>query len=315
MNVEPLSLVCRACSAPVPPRELACPGCFALVHKDELQTLASRAAEATSRGDLGGALEAWRTALSFLPPQSRQHAQVRERISKLSIRLDAPAPKQSKLAGGVGAIGLLFVGLTKLPTLLTMLVSIGVYWTAFGWKLAVGLIACMYVHEIGHVVELRRHGIAATAPMFFPGFGAWVRLKQYPNDPREDARVGLAGPRWGMIVSLAVAAVGALAHWPSFVAIGHASALLNLFNLLPLGSLDGGRGFRALDRKGRWAATAAIAFAWAVTHEKLLVLLFLVALIRCFGAAPEQRDRRALWEYVLLVAVLSGLTMLRVPGL
>src|SRR2546430_4861243 len=78
-----------------------------------------------------------------------------------------------------------------------MLLSAGVYWTIWGWKFALGVVLSIYVHEMGHVQALQRYGIKATAPMFIPGVGAVVRLKQYPADRREDARVGLAGPLWG----------------------------------------------------------------------------------------------------------------------
>ena len=86
----------------------------------------------------------------------------------------------------------LLLGLTKLGTLSSMLLSLAVYWRVFGWYFALGLVLCIYVHEIGHVVALKRLGIAATSPMFIPGFGAVVRLKQYPIDAEEEALVGLA---------------------------------------------------------------------------------------------------------------------------
>src|SRR3989454_12639768 len=79
-----------------------------------------------------------------------------------------------------------------------MLLSAGVYWAAWGWKFALGVVLSIYVHEMGHVQALQRYGIKATAPMFIPGVGAVVRLKQYPASPREDARVGLAGPLGGL---------------------------------------------------------------------------------------------------------------------
>ncbi|MBI2391681.1 MAG: hypothetical protein HYV09_18980 [Deltaproteobacteria bacterium] len=209
----------------------------------------------------------------------------------------------------------LVLGLTKLPTLLSMLVAMGVCWTAYGWSFAVGLIAAIYVHEIGHVVALRRLGIAATSPMFVPGFGAFVRLRQYPADAREDARVGLAGPRYGCVASLAAAGLGLVLASPFLLAIARASAWLNLFNLLPLGSLDGGRGFRALDRRSRVLALAVLVVAWALTKESLVAILAIVALLRLAGAAPAQGDRRAAVEYTALIAVLSALTLLQVPGL
>src|SRR5437870_5020636 len=88
-----------------------------------------------------------------------------------------------------------------------MLLSAGLYWTIWGWKFAFGLVLSIYIHEMGHVQALQRYGIKATAPMFIPGFGAVIRLKQHPADAREDARVGLAGPLRGLRAALAAYAV------------------------------------------------------------------------------------------------------------
>src|ERR1051326_5804830 len=127
-------------------------------------------------------------------------------MSCASCRQFAPAPDPSphrnpwggrfaKIgAGGVAAwkfktillLGLtkgklLLLGLTKMSTLLSMLAMFGTYWFAYGWPFAAGLVLSIYVHEMGHVIALRRYNIAATAPMFIPFFGAFVRMKQYPR--------------------------------------------------------------------------------------------------------------------------------------
>jgi Zn-dependent protease len=218
------------------------------------------------------------------------------------------------ITGALSQGKLLLLGFTKVGTLFTMLLSLGVYWTAFGWKFAAGLIGSMYVHEIGHVAALRRYGIAASAPMFLPGLGAVVRLKQYPATPSEDARVGLAGPLWGLGAAVVAYGVALATGWPSWMAIARMGAWLNLFNLLPVWQLDGGRGFRALARRQRWIATAAIGVAWLATGQGLLMLLLLAAVARSFSReAPTTSDRRALIEYVVLVGVLSALASIEVP--
>jgi len=91
----------------------------------------------------------------------------------------------------------LLLGLTKLSTLGSMLAFLGVYWSMFGWKFALGFVLCIYVHEMGHVAELRRFGIAASAPMFIPGLGAFVSLKQLPANVMQDSRVGWPGRSGG----------------------------------------------------------------------------------------------------------------------
>jgi hypothetical protein len=78
-----------------------------------------------------------------------------------------------------------------------MLVSFGAYWALYGWMFGLGLVLSIYVHEMGHVWVVRKLGFAASAPMFLPLMGAFVRLHQRPSSPREDARIGLGGPIWG----------------------------------------------------------------------------------------------------------------------
>ncbi|HEY6323242.1 MAG TPA: site-2 protease family protein [Thermoanaerobaculia bacterium] len=209
---------------------------------------------------------------------------------------------------------LLLLGLTKASTLFSMLLSVGVYWTVFGWRFAVLLVLSIYVHEMGHVAALRRFGIQATAPMFVPGLGALIRLRQHPANPREDARIGLAGPLWGCGAA-AAAYLGFVLGWgPLWAAVARFGAWVNLFNLLPVWQLDGGRAFRALSRQQRLLAVAALAALWALSREGLLLLLLIAAAAQALRRdAPEQPDHVALAEYVLLAAALTLLCLLHVP--
>jgi Zn-dependent protease len=204
----------------------------------------------------------------------------------------------------------LLLGFTKLGTLSSMLLSLGVYWQVFGWYFALGLVLCIYVHEIGHVVALKRLGIAATSPMFIPGVGAIVRLKQYPIDATEDAQVGLAGPRWGLGVSAVAWAVGFFAEVPLLLAIAKTSAWLNLFNLIPVPPLDGGHGFRALSNRERLIVAVGLGAVYGLTHQGMLGIVALVALFRSFEQRAEPAgNRRVLIEYLLVAALLGVLAM------
>lgn len=244
------------------------------------------------------------------------------------------APSSTSKWAGLGAVGLvlwklkwvfgfaltklkfLFLGLTKIKTLLSMLLTMGVYWTMWGWPFAVGFVLSIYVHEIGHVVALRSLGIAASAPMFIPGFGAFVRMHQYPATPAEDARVGLAGPLWGLGAALVTYLAFLISGWDLLAGVARAGAWVNLFNLLPIWQLDGGRAFNAMPKRDRMIAAGVLLAAWYVTGESLLVILLIAAVARCFmGEAPKQHDRYALSVYALLVIVLSAMTMIHVPGL
>ena len=330
--------VCPQCGTHVAPALLACPSCRRLVHADELKRLAADAERATQAGHPSAALAAWRQALELLPPDSTQHQVIAARVGDLSRAVDGqpagakPGSRWGKGAAGLGALGallakfkfalvfiltkakLLLLGLTKAGTLLSMLLSAGVYWTIWGWKFAFGVVLSIYIHEMGHVQALQRYGIKATAPMFIPGLGAVIRLKQYPADAREDARVGLAGPLWGLGATLAAYAVYRATSVGVWGAIAHFGAWVNLFNLLPVWQLDGGRGFRALTRLQRWLAAGVIAVMWLATGEGLLLLLGIAAVASAgFAAAPEEPDQTALFEYCLLVAFLSLLTRVAAP--
>jgi len=209
---------------------------------------------------------------------------------------------------------LLLLGLTKGGTLLSMLLSLGVYWRAFGWKWAVGVVASIYVHEMGHVAMLRRFGIPATAPMFIPGVGALIRSRYYPKDVIADARVGLAGPWWGLGAAAACYVAYLATALPAWGALARVGAWLNLFNLVPVWQLDGAHGFRALARRQRWVATATIGGMLLVTGEGLLALLLIGALLTSWAGTPaEHPDRRTLWEYAVLIVVLAAMTRIPVP--
>ena len=203
---------------------------------------------------------------------------------------------------------LLLLGLTKWKTVLSMLVFIGVYVQVWGWKFALGFALGIYIHEMGHVAALNHYGIAATAPMFIPGLGAFIRLKQHLTDVRQDARVGLAGPIWGLGAGLVAYGIGLATSSQIWFAIAKTTAFLNLFNLIPFWQLDGGRAFHALTRSQRWVAVLVIGGAWMFTHEGLLLLLLILAVVQALGQAAERPDHEALWMYAGLVAVLTWLT-------
>jgi Zn-dependent protease len=335
---------CPDCGSEIAPGLLACPSCGWLMHSETLKSLAAQAEAAEQTGDLSTALSAWRNALDLLPPESRQHGVLLQRIRSLSAQVEdgPPAPKGSgwkKGAAGVGGIAallskfwsvflviltkgkFLLFGLTKWKMLLSMLLSLGVYWSMWGWKFALGFNVSLYIHEMGHVWMLKRYGIKATAPMFIPGFGAFVRLQQHPATVIEDARIGLAGPVWGMGAALAAYGVFLATGVPIWGGIAQAGAFINLFNLIPIWQLDGGRGFRSLTKVQRGLAAAAAGGLCLYTYEErhmnaMLLLIAIAGGARVFmGEAPSKRDDVGLFEFVLLLIVLGMLASIQIPGI
>ena len=144
-----------------------------------------------------------------------------------------------------GAILLLPKG-KLLLTAGTALVSVAAYSLWFGWTFAAGFVLLIFVHEMGHVVQLRREGIKATAPMFIPFMGAVISARSLGENALAEARVGLAGPILGTIGAAACLAIGEATNSDLLRALAYVGFFLNLFNLLPVVPLDGGRAMAAM---------------------------------------------------------------------
>ncbi len=330
------SFFCPQCGTEIPDRFLACPGCHKLVYADRLNLLSKSALQAEQEGRLSDALASWRQALDLLPPRSKQYEALREKITELGRQVDgldtagsgSPVVQEQKSLlgknrGKAGILGLLAVllsklkvlllGLGKLHTLLSMLLAFGIYWSLWGWKFALGFVLSIYIHEMGHVAALSRYGIKATAPLFIPGLGAFIRLQQKLTNPREDARVGLAGPVWGLGAALVACGLFKATGDMVFAAIGRTGAWINLFNLMPVWQLDGGRGFQSLSRWQRWLVLAVMGLMLYVTGEKLLLLLMVLAFFQALRKdAPREPDMTGLIEFAFLVAILSAMTTIPV---
>lgn len=123
----------------------------------------------------------------------------------------------------------------------TMLLSLAVYATIWGWRYAAGFIALLFAHEMGHYFAARQRGLDVGAPAFIPFVGAWIALKDKPIDVETEAYVAIAGPVVGTIAALAVYLWARSEDSGLLLAISYAGLFLNLFNLLPISPLDGGR--------------------------------------------------------------------------
>jgi len=123
----------------------------------------------------------------------------------------------------------------------SMLLSLAVYATIWGWRYAAGFIALLFAHEMGHYVAARQRGLNVGAPAFIPFVGAWIALKEQPVDVETEAYVAIAGPVVGTIAALAVYLWARSEDSGLLLAISYSGLFLNLFNLLPVSPLDGGR--------------------------------------------------------------------------
>jgi Zn-dependent protease len=194
-----------------------------------------------------------------------------------------------RIGGALAAIGLflaklgtkaklLLVALPKLKLFTTsasMLVSIVAYQLIFGWLFSIGFVLLLLLHELGHVFQLRREGVKASAPMFIPFLGAVISAKSMGDDAGAEARVGLAGPVLGSIATLVPLGIWLATGSHFWQALAFVGFFLNLFNLLPILPLDGGRAMAALS-PWIWLVGLAGLVAMAFFFPSPIVLLILV---------------------------------------
>jgi Zn-dependent protease len=188
-----------------------------------------------------------------------------------------------KFAAQLKALLLLLPKIKLLTTSGTMLVSIAAYSLIWGWRFAVGFVLLIFVHEMGHVLQLRREGVKASAPMFIPFLGAVIWAKSLGNSALAEARVGLAGPILGSIGAAALIPVASATGNDLFTALAFTGFFLNLFNLVPVVPLDGGRAMAALS-PWMWFVGFAGLVAAAIAFPNPIIILIVL-----FGAMETWR--------------------------
>lgn len=151
-----------------------------------------------------------------------------------------------------------------LVTIGTMLVSLAAYAWIWGWAFAAGFVLLLFLHEMGHVIQLHREGIKASAPMFVPFLGALITARSLGASAVAEARVGLAGPILGGIASAACILIWHASGSDMWRALAFTGFFLNLFNLLPVVPLDGGR-----------AVAAMAPWMWFLGLASMIPLVFL----------------------------------------
>ncbi|MGH3022246.1 MAG: site-2 protease family protein [Gaiellaceae bacterium] len=199
----------------------------------------------------------------------------RSRLRELATKLWVPLAGLGYLIFKFKAALLAVLKLKLFATSASMLVSIGAYAWIWGWRFAVGFVLLLFVHELGHVLELRRQGVPATAPLFIPFLGAVVGMKELPHNVWREAQVALAGPILGSLGAVGVWAAGEALDSDLLVALAFTGFFLNLFNLLPVSPLDGGRAVAAL-HPALWAVGLVLLLGLTLLYPNPILILVLV---------------------------------------
>jgi Zn-dependent protease len=214
--------------------------------------------------------------------RQRSRSRLRNRAASAAAGLAALV---AKFGAALKALLVALPNLKLLTTAGTALVSVAAYSIWFGWTFAIGFVVLLFVHEMGHVIALRREGIRASAPMFIPFLGAVISARSLGDNALAEARVGLAGPVLGSLGALVVAIAGWLLHSDFLLALAYIGFFINLFNLLPIVPLDGGR-----------AAAAMSPWMWFLGFGGLVFLLF---------ALPQHNP------ILLIIVIFAGFQLLQ----
>jgi Zn-dependent protease len=212
-----------------------------------------------------------------------------------------PAPPRANAQGLGGTIVAIALVIWKFgATSLSMLFMIWVYSRLFGWPLAVGVVLLLFVHEMGHFIAAKMLGIPVSAPLFIPFLGATIIMRQNPRDAWTEARMAYAGPLAGGLGGWVCLLAGIQMNWPVMIPIAAFTFFLNLFNLIPIPPMDGGRVCAAVSRwfwiLGIVMLGGAVVYfqAWSMAIIAILVLFMAIQRIR---ADLSQRGSEAMRRY------------------
>ncbi len=250
-------------------------------------------------------------------PQPRRQGPIRRRLSAIGAAIVAFLAKFK-------AILLLLPKLKLFASTGTILVSLAAYALLWGWPFAAGFIALLFVHEMGHVIALRREGLKASAPMFIPFLGAVIAARSLGDNALAEARVGLAGPILGSIGSAACVLIWHATGNSLWESLAFTGFFLNLFNLLPVVPLDGGRAMAAM-APWMWFVGFAAMIPLAIIFPNPIIVLILVFAgfetykrwqqRRAGGIAQEAYYRVRPLDRALVAAVYLSLVALLVVGM
>jgi len=236
-----------------------------------------------------------------LRPESTQFAAPRTETawSRVKKALGPVAVTAALIAKFFAKLKFLLLPLLKfLPILLksggTMLLMIWIYTRMWGWQFGVGFVLLLLVHECGHLLVAKKLGLKVGAPVFIPFMGAFIALKEAPRNAWIEACVGIGGPMLGSLGALASNSLGEIFDAPIFIALAWFGYFLNLFNLTPVGMLDGGRIVTALSRWLWLPGFAALLwFGWKYPNfiVWLIVFLSLPRIYSLFRKRTEEERR------------------------
>ena len=181
-------------------------------------------------------------------------------------------------------------GVKFLSTSASMLVSIAAYTLIWGWRFAIGFVALLFVHEMGHYIQLRREGVQPSGMLFLPFLGAVVGARSLGGNALAEARVGLAGPILGALGAAAVAIAGEALDSDLLRALAFTGFFLNLFNLAPVLPLDGGRAMAAMAPWMWFLGLGLVALTLFIWPSPILILILILGAFEVYKRWNARRQ-------------------------
>ena len=166
----------------------------------------------------------------------------------------------------------------------SMLIAIGTYTIIYGWKYAVGFVLLLLVHELGHYIAAGKRGLPVGLPTFIPFVGAWIELKEQPMDAETEAFVAISGPMLGSAAAFICYLIAKESGEGIFLALAYAGFMLNLFNLIPLSPLDGGRVMSAISPRLWFIGLPILVALFFWKPSPMIILIGLFALPQLWNA-------------------------------
>jgi len=251
----------------------------------------------------------------FVPPATGAGPTLTELTYRLAPTPPSAAPPQKK-RGLLGKLAAPFVFLGTLllkfkaaifllfklklfATAISMLASIGVYTMIWGWPFALGFVLLLLVHECGHVLEARRQGLPVSAPVFIPFLGAGIMMREMPKDAWREARLALGGPLLGSLGAAACWALSGVFHSDLLLALAYFGFFLNLFNLLPIVPLDGGRAAAAIHPALWIVGVSALVVLAVINPNPILIIILVLAAIDLFNRWKTRHQSKELAYYAV----------------
>jgi Zn-dependent protease len=288
-----------------------------------MEQLAAHARSMEAHGEFEQARERWLACLPLLPAKSQQAAWIRDHVHELESAHSSPESAQrasdakakwAKRLGPLAPIALVlakfktfFLAIFKFKFLFSFAAYIGLYWALWGPKFGIGFAMLVFIHEMGHFIDVKRRGLPADMPVFLPGLGAYVRWKALGVTLETRAAISLAGPLAGFLSAAICALLWYKTGSGIWGALARTGAWFNALNLAPIWILDGGSAAYALSKGQRAVVLVVSAALGYALWEPVFFLVTAGAAWRLFTRDAPEEPSNFITAY--FVAVLTALAM------